>query len=163
MFKSTTPLCNVTPICAHIPPSTLPGFSSMWLLCHCDRDHSVCQPDKPGHFLQLTADWTCRQVSVIMFKRFLYDNERKRGNSNLFESETCIRNTYFQRGLQWPSQVSFQMDNNPPPPFSQNKWIIRAETFPHILGLSECRAAFVSVSLALLALQLHYCHHFPLL
>lgn len=119
----------------HTAPHTTPSvllfsLSSLWLSCHCDRNHSAGQTS-PVCFLTLTGDWSCRQVSLISKPTFIKERtNKKRGNSKRFD-----RNLHPQQSLKpesWGDLLRFHFICSffPPLPLSQNMWVIRAETFP---------------------------------
>lgn len=104
-----------------------------------DGDRSVRQPDKPALFS--LAD--CRQMSLL--SKHVGEKTTTRKQSVWEETHTA---TYHQRakvtfsGLISAAPTHTHTHREKPVPLaciapSQNKLIIRAETFPHIAGLPE--------------------------
>lgn len=100
---------------------------------------SVGQTSHCAFFSWLAAGHAGQHRSLKCFRKV-----RKNANRELFD-----RNLHPQQSLKpgsWGDLLKFHFSWSfffflPP---SQNKWVIRAETFPHTPRLSECRAAFVS-------------------
>lgn len=142
MFWTDAALCSVTSIYALIPPTvSLPLLPLASPPCDCSAT-------VPGTILSVSHTNQCTFSSRLLIEptdkclsRPNISSKGKRTEGNGFESAFATRTC--TKELRWPSQISFQLAFlsflSPPLPPSQNKWIIRAETFPHVLGLSECR------------------------
>lgn len=138
--RPSRPFCNVTSICAFIPPSL--ASPSMWLFCHCDGGPFCPSARRAG---ALSKSWPLTQLetqSHSSLRHILLNKGRK-------QTATRYRNFHQKQMLKRSGDLlRFHFSSSffsPILPPSQHKWIIRAETFPHLLRLS--RAAFVSASL----------------